>query len=338
MVGAPPATVELSAEGTADWARWGVDTATSFQHRSDVEQSIGNITPIGSAALRFADADGLWTIHTIDSPGVLSFDSFRIGLHNAMPIANIGGPYEGSANFAIPFDGSNSVDPDNGPLTYTWDFGDGSAPGTGPRPSHIYTVPSIYTVTLIVNDGLVDSLPVSTTVSVDQPASNRNFSGEPFTVGHIIEAENFDNGGQDVAYFDFDPTSRFLTDYRPDTAVDIEYNISNSNEYNVGSVNAGEWLEYTVDIPADGLYTISARVGARLYDGVFHIEFNGTDVTGPVVIPATGQWHVWETVSIPNVNLSAGRQVMRVVADINGLTVVGNYDWFSIEANTDNPE
>ena len=43
------------------------------------------------------------------------------------------------------------VDPDGGPVYYTWDFGDG-ATGTGQEPIHAYDVAGVYDVTLTVTD------------------------------------------------------------------------------------------------------------------------------------------------------------------------------------------
>lgn len=47
---------------------------------------------------------------------------------------------------------ANASDPDGGPLTFTWNFGDNST-GTGPRPSHAYTLPGRYVILVTVTDG-----------------------------------------------------------------------------------------------------------------------------------------------------------------------------------------
>lgn len=71
---------------------------------------------------------------------------------NSDPVANAGGPYSGSVNVPVSFDGSGSSDPDQDSLTYSWDFGDGSA-GSGQSPSHTYSTANTFTVMLTVNDG-----------------------------------------------------------------------------------------------------------------------------------------------------------------------------------------
>jgi PKD repeat protein len=56
------------------------------------------------------------------------------------------------------FSGDASTD-DTGIATYTWDFGDGSPVGTGMQPTHTYSSPGSYSVTLTVADaeGATDS-------------------------------------------------------------------------------------------------------------------------------------------------------------------------------------
>ena len=83
----------------------------------------------------------------------------------APPVADPGGPYFGGVNFPILFDGSGSYDPNDDPLTYSWDFGDGGS-DTGVSPTHAYTAIGDYTVTLTVNDGTADSAPADTIASI----------------------------------------------------------------------------------------------------------------------------------------------------------------------------
>jgi PKD repeat protein len=84
---------------------------------------------------------------------------------NRAPMASAGGPYSGFRNTAIAFNGSASSDPDGDPLSYSWDFGDGST-GTGANPTHAYATLGTFTVTLVVNDGHVSSAPATATVTI----------------------------------------------------------------------------------------------------------------------------------------------------------------------------
>ena len=53
---APTNTVDLTADGTRDWAHWGLTNADSFDHKAGVAQAISNFTIVGAGpTVQFAD-------------------------------------------------------------------------------------------------------------------------------------------------------------------------------------------------------------------------------------------------------------------------------------------
>lgn len=105
------------------------------------------------------DKDYGWGI--VDAYAALNYASAP----NTPPVAVAGGPYFGVEDLALHFDGSGSFDDDGDSLTYSWDFGDGTA-GSGEKPTHAYTTGGTYTVSLTVNDGKTNSNPSTTTATI----------------------------------------------------------------------------------------------------------------------------------------------------------------------------
>ena len=93
---------------------------------------------------------------------------------NLSPIAFVGGPYTGTEGTAVALDGTLSSDPNGDVLTYSWDYGDGSALGSGATPTHSYAQNGSYTLTLTVQDpgGLTSQASTSVTVANDPPVPN----------------------------------------------------------------------------------------------------------------------------------------------------------------------
>lgn len=90
---------------------------------------------------------------------------------NLPPVAAASGtPTAGVAPLAVQFSSAGSYDPEGGPLTYAWQFGDG-ATSTEANPQHTYTVNGTYNAVLTVTDpgGLFATASVPITVGNEPP-------------------------------------------------------------------------------------------------------------------------------------------------------------------------
>jgi glucose/arabinose dehydrogenase len=75
-------------------------------------------------------------------------------------------PSSGNAPLTVQFRGDQSSDPEGTPLTYDWDFGDGTPHSTAANPSHTYTTNGSYTARLTVDDGTGRNPSTTVTVQV----------------------------------------------------------------------------------------------------------------------------------------------------------------------------
>ena len=167
-------------------------------------------------------------------------------------------------------------------------------------------------------------------------AGGTPFAGEPTPVPGIIQAEDFDNGGEGIAYHDLSAPNEGGS-YRTTDAVDIEPTTDGSPSYSVGWTQPGEWLNYSVNVATAGTYTLEVRVASSGIGGTFHVEANALNVTGAMAIPNTGGWHAWQTVS-KSVSLAGGVQTLRLVLDTGGPQGwVGNFNFLRLTAGATVP-
>jgi beta-glucanase (GH16 family) len=205
---------------------------------------------------------------------------------------------DGSVTAVEFYEGANYLGQDTtAPYSFTW----ASVPN------------GCYTITAKAIDNVGGSGTDTINITVGLGCGQSPYYGTPSAIPGTIQAENFDLGGEGVAYHDT-TSGNSGNQYRTLENVDIENCTDTGGGYNIGWMGTGEWLEYTVNVSGAGNYTLEARVSATAAGKTFYVEFNGVNKTGNITVPNTGGWQNWTTVSVP-VSLSAGTQIMRFVSN-----------------------
>ncbi len=137
-----------------------------FDNANGLQQDASGPTPVWTFQF-----PGQYTVTlTVDDGSLSGFDTLSVvveqTLSNHNPVAVITEPQNGDVVFVsadIPFDGTDSYDPDGDPINYSWDFGNAiytTATGTYPG----FDRPGVVAVTLTVSDGVFNSTATSTLI------------------------------------------------------------------------------------------------------------------------------------------------------------------------------
>jgi hypothetical protein len=311
-------------EGAAGVAYRDVTTGNSggAYRATDVDiEGTGDTT--GGYNVGWMDA-GEWLVYSVAVP---TAGTYRLELRVA---AN--GP---GGRLHVEFDGVDKTGPMTIPNTGGWQaWTTISAPVTlaaGPQRMRL-SVDAVGASGIVGNLNYVGviAMPIDT-----PPPGSTPYGGTAVTLPGIVQAENFDEGAAGVAYRDV-TTGNSGGAYRA-TDVDIEGTGDTTGGYNVGWMDAGEWLVYSVAVPTAGTYRLELRVAANGPGGRLHVEFDGVDKTGPMTIPNTGGWQAWTTISAP-VTLTTGPQRMRVSVDAASASgIVGNLNYVGVIATATMP-
>jgi hypothetical protein len=152
------------------------------------------------------------------------------------------------------------------------------------------------------------------------------YSGTPYKTLNVpgrVEAEDFDNGGKNVAWYDNDDANMSNSNYRPGEGVDLEVENGNEDLVHFSWTNGGEWTKYTLNALEEGTYDITMRVSTgNGASGSLSLTFDDV-YEYPSVEALTPDWNTYTTVTLKGVGLTAGKHVMQ-------MTIGGNInvDWF----------
>ena len=143
-----------------------------------------------------------------------------------------------------------------------------------------------------------------------------------------IEVENYDVGGSGKAYLDKDDDNKG-GEYREDGVDIVQVDSEDASKgYAVGYTNAGEWLEYSVNVVTAGKYVFRATVANGLEGGSFRLFLDGKAITDTIAVPQTAEdkWDVYKFVDGETAEIEKGEHVLRV--QFTGSFV--NFDWIQL--------
>ena len=172
-----------------------------------------------------------------------------------------------------------------------------------------------YTITAVATDaeGRENASTSKKTLKVN--GKREPYSGTPIIIPGIIQAENFDKGGEGLTFHDSDNTREGDTEYRKDgEGVDF---VKGNGGTAIGYTAEKEWLEYSIDVQEAGTYQYVATVSSGTSGSGFSIgiQKNGGMITlAKVSVPQTGNnnWDTYKTVEGQlSQDLEVGQQIMR---------------------------
>jgi hypothetical protein len=95
---------------------------------------------------------------------------------------------------------------------------------------------------------------------------------------------------------------------------------------NVGWIDLGDWMEYTITVPAAGTYKANFRIATPNDGAQFQVKNTAGTVLATVNVPNTGTYQTWQTTST-TLTLPAGVQTIR----LQSTTQSGwNINWFEL--------
>ena len=121
-------------------------------------------------------------------------------------------------------------------------------------------------------------------------------------------------------------------DYNTMSGVQIEGCSDDGKGLNLGWIDTGDWMEYSLNVPVAGDYVFDFRVASLNGGGnVSVVNQSGTSL-GAMNITASGGWQIWQTISSAPISLNQGVQTIRLQAASGGF----NLNWFEFKLTNPN--
>jgi major membrane immunogen (membrane-anchored lipoprotein) len=186
-----------------------------------------------------------------------------------------------------------------------------------------------YTVTAEITDKSNNKI-VSTSRIIRTKVAQVGYDYQSHPIPGTIELEEYDLGGNGVAYLDNTPGSAVtpVVNYRTDEDVDVENCTDVGGGYNIGYFTAGEWLEYSVNVAKTAKYNLMLRVACNGDARTVSMTMDDKAFVPTIAIPNTAGWQTWQTITIKDLQMTAGEHVLRLTM---GSTDYVNLNYMTFE-------
>ena len=156
------------------------------------------------------------------------------------------------------------------------------------------------------------------------PTSTPTPATTPATIPGVVEAEDYDNGGEGVAYHDTTP-GNLGGAYRHD---DVDIEAPAGGGYAVAYIRSEEWLGYPVAVNRTGVYRLRARVASPNATARVEVLVDGVPAF-TVAVPNTGDYGTFAEVEAPEQRLlGAGSHNLTIRFPVGYM----NLDCFTVSA------
>ncbi|MEZ4773301.1 MAG: carbohydrate-binding protein [Bacteroidia bacterium] len=204
----------------------------------------------------------------------------------------------------------------------SWTFQGGSpATSTAQNVTVTYSSGGTFEAKLVVL--FIDNTTAEKVFTIDveaPPILQGPYKSAPISIPGTLEVENYDVGGEGLAYHDTEAENKAVTAgsarYRQDDGIDLEVSADGSL-VNIGYTAADEWVEYTVNVQASAAYDFEFFVASSPGGSAIKIqlvvdETTFTDLGELPAFPGTGGWGTYVPVKVEGINLDAGQQILRL--------------------------
>jgi len=146
------------------------------------------------------------------------------------------------------------------------------------------------------------------------------YGGTPPTIPGRIEAEDYDLGGETVAYHDL--SANASTVYRSDQVTLRQF----GSAILISSMACKEWTKYSVSVPQAGMYDLAVQLIPYSANSKFRLITNEADTLGDILIPTTNGIGNPVSVTIPDVFLDNAVTSFRFFVVSGGF----NFDYIDV--------